>query len=589
MSWEAWITLGVIGLVFGLLVGSRIGPDIILCGGLTLLVTLRVLTPEAAVVGLANEGLVTVGLLFIVAAGLRETGGMSLAVQRLLGRPRSILRAQARLMLPVVALSAFLNNTPLVAMLLPVVDDWARQCRLAVSKLMIPLSYASTLGGTCTLIGTSTNLVVNGLLSQTPQLPRLGFFDITWVGLPCAFVGLGFMLLCSRWLLPQRRPAISPSDDPREYTVEMRVESGGALVGKTIDQAGLRHLPGVYLMEINRNGQVLAAVSPQERLWENDQLVFVGVVDSVVDLQRIRGLSPATNQVFKLTAPRAERCLIEAVVSSSCPLLGMTIRDGHFRTHYNAVVIAVARNGVRLRQKIGDIVLHAGDTLLLEAHPQFVEAQRNVRDFFLVSQVENATLPRHERAWVALAILLGMVSVVTLRLMSMLNAAMLAAGLMIVMGCCSAATARRSVNWQVLVVIAAAFGLAEALQGSGAAAAVAGALVGLAGDNAWLALATVYGVTMLFTNMITNNAAAVLMFPIALATATSLHVSPMPFVMTLMMAASCAFATPIAYQTNLMVYGPGGYRFVDYLRFGGPLSLLLWAVTVVITPLVWPF
>jgi di/tricarboxylate transporter len=233
--------------------------------------------------------------------------------------------------------------------------------------------------------------------------------------------------------------------------------------------------------------------------------------------------------------------------------------------------------------------LHAGDTLLLEAHPQFVEAQRNVRDFFLVSQVENATLPRHERAWVALAILLGMVSVVTLRLMSMLNAAMLAAGLMIVMGCCSAATARRSVNWQVLVVIAAAFGLAEALQGSGAAAAVAGALVGLAGDNAWLALATVYGVTMLFTNMITNNAAAVLMFPIALATATSLHVSPMPFVMTLMMAASCAFATPIAYQTNLMVYGPGGYRFVDYLRFGGPLSLLLWAVTVVITPLVWPF
>lgn len=589
MGWEAWFTLGVMGLVFALMAFTRFAPDIILCGGLTILVTLQIVTPAEAVAGLANEGMVTVGLLFVVSSGLRSTGGMHLMSWSLLGRPRSSTRAQARLLAPVVAMSAFLNNTPLVAMLLPVIDDWARQQRLSVSRLLLPLSYASILGGACTLIGTSTNLVISGLLHQLPHVTHLRLFDVAWVGLPCALIGLAFMLLCSRWLLLERRPAISPLDDPKEYTVEMLVEQGSPLVGQTIEQAGLRSLPGVYLMEINRNGQVLPAVSPQERLWENDQLVFVGIVDSVVDLQKIRGLMPATKQVFKLNSPRSGRCLIEAVVSSSCPLLNTTVRDGHFRTQYNAVVIAVARHGERLRQKIGDIVLRAGDTLLLEAHPWFAAQHRNSRDFYLVSRVENSTPPRHERAWVAMAILLAMVAVITLRWLSVINTVMLAAGLMIMTGCCSAASARRSVDWQILLVIAAAFGMSQALQNSGAAAGVAHMLLSLAGDNSWVALAMVYGVTMLFTNVITNNAAAVLMFPIALATAASLQVSPMPFVIALMIAASYGFATPIAYQTNLMVYGPGGYRFADYLRFGVPLSVLLWVVTVILTPYVWPF
>ncbi len=589
MGWEAWVTLGVMGLVFGLLASTRVGPDIIMCGGLTLLVTLRVLTPTEAIAGFANEGMPTVGLLFIVAVGLRETGGMSLLVQRLLGRPQSVFRAQVHLMLPVVVMSAFLNNTPLVAMLLPVVDDWARRYKLSVSKLLMPMSYASILGGACTLIGTSTNLLISSLLAQLPNIPRLGLFDIAWVGLPCALAGVGFMLLCSRWFLPERRPVMSALDDPKEYTLEMLVEPGGALVGQTIEQAGLRHLPGVYLVEIHRDDQVLAAVSPQERLAGDDQLVFVGVVESVVDLQRVRGLIPATNQLFRLTGPRENRCLIEAVVSSLCPLVGQTIRDGRFRNVYQAVVITVARNGERLHQKIGDIVLRAGDTLLLEAHPWFVPVHRNSRNFYLVSRVEDATLPRHGRAWIAVAILLGMVAVAAFQWLPMLNAVMLAAGLMVLTGCCSGPSARRSVNLQVLVVIAAAFGMAQALQYSGAAIAIAGALLGLAGDNPWTALALVYSVTMLFTNVMTNNAAAVLMFPIALETATTLAISPMPFMIALMIASSCGFATPIAYQTNLMVYGPGGYHFTDYLRFGVPLNLLLWAVTVGLAPIVWPF
>ena len=437
MSWEAWTTLGMLGVVFTLMACTRIGPDVLLWGAVTVFMTLGIITPAEALSGLANDGMVTVGLLFIVAAGLRETGGMHLVTQRLLGRPQSVKVAQLRLMGPVATMSAFMNNTPLVAMLLPVVDEWTRQLRLSASKFMIPLSYATILGGTCSLIGTSTNLVVNGLIARTTDMPTLRMFDIAWVGVPCTVVGLGYLLLSSRWLLPDRRPAFSTQDDPREYSVEMQVEADSPLVGQTIEQAGLRHLPGLYLMEIDRNGEILPAVSPQVRLHARDQLVFVGVVESVVDLQKVRGLIPATDQVFKLKHPRSRRSLIEAVVSDSCPVVGMTIRDGHFRNLYNAVVIAVARNGERLRQKIGDIVLRAGDTLLLEARPAFVEQQRNSRDFFLVSQVQNSTPRRHERAWVALTILGLMVAVATLGWLSMLNAAMLAAGLMILTGCCT--------------------------------------------------------------------------------------------------------------------------------------------------------
>ncbi|ETW99494.1 MAG: potassium transporter TrkA [Candidatus Entotheonella factor] len=589
MNWDAWVTLGVTGLVFGLLAGTQISPDVILCGGVTLLVTLQVLTPAEAIAGMANEGMVTVALLFIVAVGLRETGGMAMLMQPLLGHPRSLPQAQTRLMAPVVVMSAFLNNTPLVAMLLPVASDWGRRYQLSVSKLLMPLSFASILGGTCTLIGTSTNLLVSALLAKEPGMPRLALLDMAWVGLPCALIGGGFMLLSSRWLLPERRKAAPVADDAKEYTIEMLVEPGGALEGQTIEQAGLRNLNGMYLMEINRDKQVLAAVSPHERLWGNDQLVFVGVVESIVDLQRMRGLIPATDQLFKLSEPRGKRRLVEAVVSSSCPLAGQTIRDGRFRTVYNAVVIAVTRNGERLRQKIGDIILWPGDTLLLETHSWFADKHRNSRDFYLVSRIEDSAPPRHERVWTSVGILGLMVALMIVGLMPPLNAVMLAAGLMILTKCCSAATARRSINWQVIIVIAAAFAMAQAMENTGAALAVAQTLLGLAGDNPWAALAMVYGVTMLFTNVITNNAAAVLIFPIALETAHSLGVSPVPFMMALMMAASCGFATPIAYQTNLMVYGPGGYRFSDYLRFGGPLSLLLWGVTVTLTPLFWPF
>jgi di/tricarboxylate transporter len=356
-----------------------------------------------------------------------------------------------------------------------------------------------------------------------------------------------------------------------------------------VEAAGLRNLPGGFLAEIERADTILPAVSPTEQLQAGDRLLFVGAVDSMADLMRVRGLVPVPDQLDKLSIPRPERCLVEVVVSESCPVVRRTIRGGRFRTLYDAVVIAVARDAQRLPGKVGDITLRQGDTLLLEARPSFVEQHRNSRDFLLVSEVRGHAVPRHERAWVAGLVLLGMVVLATTGRLSMLEAALVAGGLMIVTRCTTGSDARASIDWSVLVVIGAALGLGQAMESSGAATAIAGWWLGLAGNSPWLALAAIYVLTVGFTEVITNNAAAVLVFPVAQATAAGLGVSLWPFVAVLMIAASASFATPIGYQTNLMVYGPGGYRFSDYLRIGLPLNLLVGAVAVLLAPLVWPF
>ncbi len=589
MPWEAWFTLAIVALCIGLLAGNRYPPDAVMLGGLTLLLLSGVLTPGEALAGLSNEGMVTVAVLYVVVSGLQETGGAAWVSQSLLGRPRSVAHAQMRLMAPVSALSAFLNNTPVVAMFIPAVQDWAKRHGIAASHLMLPLSYAAIAGGTCTLIGTSTNLVVNGLLVGQPGQASLSMFEIAWVGVPTLLLTLVFTALFGRRLLPERRSILSQLENAREYTVEMLVEPHSPLEGKNIEEAGLRQLPGMYLVEVDRDGQVMPAVSPRTTLRGGDRLLFAGVVDSVLDLQKIRGLKPATDQVFKLESPRHQRCLVEAVISESFPLLGKSIREGRFRTLYQAAIIAVARNGERIQRKIGDIVPRPGDTLLMETHPSFLERYRNTRDFLLVSRLDDSTPPRHERAWIAVAIMAGMVLLATLGWLSMLQAAMLAAGLMLLGRCTTASATRRAVDWQVLLVIAAAFGIGIALEKTGAAGLVAGGLIGLAGDDPWATLALFFLATSLFTNLITNNAAAALMFPIALAAAARLDVSVLPFAIVIMKAASASFATPIGYQTNLMVMGPGGYTFGDYLRMGVPLTFLTGVLTVLIAPLVWPF
>ena len=587
-NWQAALTGLVVFVTLTLLLFVQRAPDMVMIGGVVLLLAAGVITPVEALKGMSNEGMITVAALFVVAAAVERTGALAALVDRALGRPRSLAVAQVRTMVGPALLSAFMNNTPVVALMVPAIRDWAKKHRLSVSKLLMPMNDAVVLGGLCTLIGTSTNVVVSGLVEDKRGTP-LGMFDITPLGLALLVAGFAYLLLASRWLLKDRRPPMSQSDDPRQYSLEMLVEPGSPLVGRSIEEAGLRHLDNLFLMEIDRGGHVLAAVEPTERLEAGDRLVFVGVIDSVVELQKIRGLRPATDQVFKLDDPRSERRLVEAVVSNTCPLVGRTIREGRFRSTYGAVVIAVARNGERLQMKIGDITLEAGDTLLLEAGPAFLDRQRSSRHFYLVSEVSDAVAPRHDRAWIACTILAAMVLAAALDLVPMVAAALVAACGVVATRCISSTEARRSIEWESLLLIAASFGIARAMEKTGLAAAVAESTIAAAGDHPHLVLAAIYVVTMLFTELMSNNAAAVLTFPIAWQTAADLDVNPLPFVMAVTVAASCGFATPMGYQTNLMIYGPGGYKVSDYMRFGGPLNLLVMALTVALAPLIWPF
>lgn len=587
LGWQAWLTVGVIGLVFAALLATEAPTDAILTGAVTVLLVAGVLQPKEALAGLANEGIVTIAVLYAVVAGLDATGGSTIIAEHFLRRPKSITGALTKMMFPVTFVSAFMNNTPVVAMFLPVVNDWAKQNRISVSKLMIPLSYAAVLSGTVTIISTATNLLVNGMLIQAKGR-SMHMFELTWVGIPITIAGVLFVIATNRWLLPDRRPAADQFGDPREYSVEMMVEPSGPLVGKTIEQAGLRQLPNTFLAEIERGGEILAAVAPEVVLRADDRLVFVGVIGAVVDLQKTRGLKPATNQIFKLDSPRSGRVLVEAVVSHRCPIVGRSIREGEFRSLYNAVVIAVARSGERVNDKIGDIVLQAGDTLLLEANPSFAEQQRNSRHFYLVSRVEESAPVNYDRAYTSIAILIGMIMLASFTDFGMLKSAMIAAGAMLFTRCCTSVQARRSVEWKIILTVAAAFALGTAVEKSGLASAMALQLTSAAAGNAMLSLAGIYGGTLLLTELISHSAAVSLLFPIALGTAKNLGIDYMPFVAAVTVAGSLGFATPLGYQTHMMVYGPGGYRLRDFLRIGIPLDILCWVLAMITIPMVFP-
>ena len=588
MSGSAWFAVAVICACMGFLARGRHSPELIMLGGMVALLVSGVLTPPQALGGFANEGLITVAAMYVVAAALRETGGIEVVVRHLYGQASTVRHAQLKVMLPTLGLSAFLNNTPVVATFMPAVLSWTRRHGMAPSKLLIPLSYSAILGGSCTLIGTSTNLVVNGLwLSEGGA--GLSMFELAWVGLPIALVGTIYILLVGPRLLPDRKKDSGLFDNPREYTVEVLVDPKGPMVDRTVSEAGLRHLGSLFLVEIVRDGRVVPAVNSEERLRPSDRLVFAGDIRAIVELQRLRGLLPVLSDDRSLDSQVPERKLIEVVVSPRCPLINKTLRESRFHTHYGATVLAVGREGERVSGGLGNLRLRAADLLLLEARPVWAERHRYSPDFLLVSSVEGSEAPRHERSGLAWVILSGIVITATAGLFDMLTAALLGAGLMLASGCVSTEMARRSLDTQVLLVIACSFAFSKALQETGAAQIITQHLLTLPGDHPWLVLLMAYVITSTLTEFITNNAAAVVMFPICTAMAESLGVSATPFIITIMVAASASFATPVGYQTNLMVQGPGGYRFIDFFRIGLPLNILLAGVSVLVIPLVWPF
>lgn len=615
------ITLAVLVLVIATLAIDRWNPAIVMLAAVLLLVLTGVLPVKDALSGFSNTSVITIASLFVVGAGLRATGALEFISRWSIGNPTP-KTGLIRLLVPVSTLSAFMNNTPLVAFYLPVFVQLAKRMKTSPSKLLIPLSYAAILGGTITLVGTSTNLSVDSVLREEyeqrnkykdpEQVRPLGFWELSPVGLPIMGAGLLYLVTIGKRLLPDRQGLLEyAATHPREYSLELSVRDNCPLAGQSVRAGGLRDLPGLYLFRIERGGTTIAPVTPNEIIRAGDILCFSGVAESVVDLQRIRGLDPvehrasllaeSSNRNFNsldsleglppapVAAPRTGRQLCEVVISPASPLIGQSIRDADFRQRYNAAIVAVHRSGEKLQQKIGQIVLCAGDTLLIDASDDFVRRWRHSTDFILVSGVEDSAPVLHDRAWVALVIFLTVVVGMSLA-SSEFGAIIALAGAvgMLFANCLSVPDGQRAIDISILVLVATAIGLSKALEGSGTAKLLADGLVYVFSPYGPIALLAVfYLATVVLSELLNNNATAALMSSLALTTAAELQINPRPLVIGVCVAASCAFATPIGYQTNLMVLNPGGYRFRDYLTVGLPLNLVCFAVAMIVIPLVW--
>ena len=569
-----WLTIAIlIGVLFGIL-RLRLPHDLVLLGAVTLLAALGVITPKEAFSGFADPVTLAIAALLVVAVAIRETGGTEILAARLLGsEPASTRVSLLRLLIPTSLLSAFMNNTPLVAMLIPSVRDWAKRIGHSPATFLMPLSFVSILGGLCSLIGTSTNLVVAGLAKRLDPPLHLSLFSPTFIGIPCLVVGLIYLIYVAP-RLRERGGTRQTFGAPREFLVTMEVTRGSVLAGRSIEAGGLRRLDGLYLIEVQRDEQTLAAVAPDLRLREGDVLVFAGLVDCVIELMRRPGLRVATDQIDKLESSRSRR-FFEAVVGSQSWLINQSIRGARFRTHFGAAVLAVHRQGVRVEKRLGDIELHAGDTLLLEASASFRESRRNDGTFALISELDGLATPQRRQARVAWLVLFCLVLAIALGA-SLPLASVSAAILLVALKVLPLDLARRSIDLGLVISIASAFGLAHALNASGLAAAIASLANHLLPTlGAFALLLLTFSSTSALSLLLTNTAAAALMFPVSVALASRVGCPPEPIVFSVMFGASASFASPLGYQTNLMVFGPGAYTFGDFFRVGFPLQVLV--------------
>jgi di/tricarboxylate transporter len=588
VSSDAWLTLAVLVATIVTLARELLAPAPTVLVALTTLLVAGVVTPGAAFIGFSNPAPITVAALYVLARAVEKTGGLQPILSATLGHGTGLRSALARLLFPTAAASAFLNNTPIVAMLAPQVTEWAQRRNLSPSRFLMPLSFAAIVGGLLTAVGTSTNIVVSGLLVEHGQQP-IGMFELTRVGLPIAAFGVLLLVALSPHLLPERRPPRHEfAEGFREFVVNMTVVPGGALEGKAVAAGGLRHLQGVFLVEIERGEELIAPVSPRTVLHGEDRLTFVGKADTVVDLQSTRGLV-STEEAHVAEFDTMRHTFFEVVVGAASPLAGKTLREARFRGRYQAAVVAIHRAGVRVKAKLGDVRLHVGDTLLLLADPGFQDRWRHRNDFLLVSRLGGSPPAVTRRAWLVGSIAFAMVLAAGTGLMPILEASLVSAVVLVALGILTPGEASGSIDLDVILVIAGAFGLGQAMEVSGLAELLASALVtGFDGLGDRAVLLGVVLATIALTELITNNAAAILVFPIALSTATSLDMEPRGFAVAVAVAASASFLTPIGYQTNMMVYGPGGYRFGDYARLGLPLTALVILISVWVIPVLWP-
>lgn len=577
------LTVVVIVAVMAALVLEKVEPDVGMVIATIALVLTGVLEPKEAFAGFANAALLTVAALLVVAAGVQRAGVLEWIGQKLTGDgPIGERALLARVLAPVAALSAFMNNTPLVAVLIPLTKQWSRQKGVPTSKMLLPINFAAMVGGTLTVIGTSTNMLATGLLEERGARP-LGFFELTPVGLAITVSGVAFMVLFAPRLLPARQSiAAEVQDRKAEFIAEVRVQANYPHVGRTLEEAGLRHLTGLYLFQILRGEDALQLADADTRIAPGDRLFFTGLPATIVELLRTPGLeNVATADLDISNLVDGDIRLFEVTVSGRSPYIGQTVRDMGFRQRYDAAVLAIDRHGERVAQKLGDVVLRGGDTLLLIGHKEFEKTWANTAHFDAISSASDVDAGGGERPVLTLAILVAMLVSMASGLLTPLMASMCAALLMLVVGGLPVGDARRAIDVQVVIVLGASLAMGLAVEKSGLARYLAEHMMsGASFAGAVGVLAATCVVTIALSLVTSNQAAVALMMPVALSMPVTDVVDARALVIAVTVAASLSFATPMGYTTNIMVWGVGGYRFVDYVRLGVPLTVVTTAAAV---------
>jgi len=593
MSIQAWLTLGLLAAMFAVMAWDKLPTWVVFVGAMTAAMTLRLAPPAGLLKGFSNSGVLTVAALFPVASGMYSTGAISLLSQRLIGQPKTEISANLRILPPIAIGSAFINNTPMVAMMIPVVRDLRRQAGLVAPSLLMGISFASILGGNTTLIGGAVNLIIAGMTSDAiasgtlPGMKPIGMFDLAWVGVPAAIVGMLYLVYVAPLLLRGLKSKDAEAAPRQKYLSEFLVAAGSNVDGKTIEAAELTSSAGRQLRSITRNSAELA-YSPELSLQAGDKLAFASSAEALSGLWTTIGLVPAHGTA--MDAGRHQHELVEVVISSKAPAIGHLVSELPLRgTPYHAMLVGVSRDGEAPMEKLDDLRAQPGDAAVLEVNEGFFFAARRDSDFVVIKTWEGNKVKRVERALIATLITVAMVALAASGVITMLNSALLATFAMLVTGCLTAEQAWHSVQWKTIAVLGAALGLESAITGSGLSAKIAQLCASIGGSSPRAALAVIFVGTIIMTNLISNTATAAFMFPVALSLAHMLGVSFKPFAMIIMIAASCAFINPAGFQTNLMVQKDGGYGFMDFVKVGTPITLIVGAVVLLLAPVVYGF
>jgi di/tricarboxylate transporter len=581
----AWITILTVLTMFTVLLLTKLRADLVFLGAIAILFVTGVLNAKEAFSGFSSTSVVIIGVLFVVVAGLTHTGVLQWIVKHLLGQPDSYSKAVIRLMLPVAGLSSFLSNTTVVALFVGIVKIWSKKLGVSPSKLLIPLSYASGMGGVCTLIGTPPNLIISGLYAEDTGI-TMNVLTTTVPGLFCLFVGV-LSIIAMHKLLPDRKAPESAFESTSEYTVELLIPSDNPYIGKTLNEAGLNNVRGGNLIEVVHYDKSVSTADGEDLVMGGDRLIYSGQIDEILDLKKSHGLVNADHFVFTLSEVDTNRQLRTAYVTFGSSLIGKMIGKTSFEKDNGLVLVAVARSGKRIEQSPREVVIQAGDTLLLDCPPKKkldISSLAKQLHFFESDQVPNIG----RKTFISTTIMMAMVVLSALNVIPLLQCAFLAAMAMLIFRCCNVDQAMKAINWEILMVFAGSVVLGVAIQKTGIAERLAFGILDVCGTNPIVVMTAICFVGTFITEFISNTAAGAMFFPIMYQAAEKLGYDPFPFLVALMVSVSSSFATPIGSPTHMLVYGPGGYRFSDFMRIGLLMNIIILAANIFIVNIVYP-